>query len=125
MDKCCDNCCNKKHCFAIKDVLLQKQAQIGDWDTSKDYCSKWEKELSNKEAIKKDIRDKVNYREQIGMPSGTLDTAIDYLKYRIEESLNNIEKEIQEGLFDITKNSYGLMSTTKKHLSWILGKENE
>ena len=76
--------------------------------------SKWEKK---EDTLKEDIS---KSWVLLGHDSKRLDYVIKYFKQRIEESLEKADKETRESLLDITKNSFGLINTVKKHLGWIL-----
>ena len=127
-DKCCDRCKHMKKghhsVLEVKNCDLEGKAKeffsnsmgltVSEWDTSKDYCSKWEKK---EDTLKEDIS---KSWVLLGHDSKRLDYVIKYFKQRIEESLEKADKETRESLLDITKNSFGLINTVKKHLGWIL-----
>ena len=127
--KCCDNCkYNAKETRESKRNTHYLCRELGEqlwrenWDTSKDFCSKWEEKEDNASLLVGDISKTCHTWEDYNNNIEYVDIndVVEYFKQRIQESLEKADKETRESLLDITKNSFGLINTVKKHLGWIL-----
>ena len=98
MDKCCDNCkYNAKEARESKRNTHYLCRELGEqlwrenWDTSKDFCSKWEEERINQILIDyyKRLQEKNKWCNSRNVIEPSEEKLVKYFKQRIEESLGN------------------------------------
>jgi len=114
MDKCCDNC-------KLKIVGCTQPMPFKDnvnWDTSKDFCSKWEEERINQILIDyyKRLQEKNKWCNSRNVIEPSEEKLVKYFKQRIEESLAIIEEKYNaRPMSDDLK-----LSDVIKEFEWIL-----
>ena len=123
--KCCDNCkYNAKEARESKRNTHYLCRELGEqlwrenWDTSKDFCSKWEEERINQILIDyyKRLQEKNKWCNSRNVIEPSEEKLVKYFKQRIEESLAIIEEKYNaRPMSDDLK-----LSDVIKEFEWIL-----